>query len=82
MLMLSSIKSNVVVTWKVDVLLHNAGMSLITNIVIPEHDSEEVPPNHKEVMETAHMRAADMRKLVKCVIEKLSQAESVLKWTL
>ena len=60
-------------------LLHNAGMSLITNIVILEHDSEKVPPNHKEVMETAHMRAADMRKLVKCVIEKLSQTESVLK---
>ena len=49
----------------------------VTNIVILEHDSEKVPPNHKEVMETAHMRAADMRKLVKCVIEKLAQTEGV-----
>ena len=37
----------------------NAGMSLINNIVILEHDSEKVPPNHKEVLEAAHMRPAD-----------------------
>ena len=48
------------------------GMSLITNKVILEHDSKKVPPNHKEVMETADMRAKDMQKLVKRVIEKLS----------
>ena len=53
-------------------LLYTAGMSLITNMVILEHDSDEVPPNHKEVMETADMRAKDMQKLVKRVIEKLS----------
>ena len=49
-----------------------AGMSLITNMVILEHDSDKEPPNHKEVMDTADQRARDMRKLVKCVIEKLS----------
>ena len=52
-------------------------MSLITNMVILEHDSDEVPPNHKEVMETADKRAKDMQKLVKRVIEKLSMLISI-----
>ena len=44
---------------------------MITNIVILEHGSQ---PNHKEVMESANMRAKDMQKLVKYVIEKMPSA--------
>ena len=56
--------------------LYIVGMSLITNMVILEHDSDREPPNHKEVMETADKRAGDMRKLVKRVIERLSQSDA------
>jgi purine-nucleoside phosphorylase len=51
-----------------------AGMSLITNVVILEHDSDKVPPSHQEVIETGQMRALDMHRLVKGVIEKLAEA--------
>ena len=51
----------------------HVGISLITNVVILEHDSEKTPPTHQEVMETGMMRAADMHRLVKTVIEKLAQ---------
>ena len=53
-----------------------AGMSLITNVVILEHDSEKTPPSHQEVMETGRMRAIDMHRLVKTVIEKLSESSA------
>ena len=53
-----------------------AGMSLITNVVILEHDSEKTPPSHQEVIETGQMRAIDMHRLVKGVIEKLAQASA------
>ena len=47
---------------------------MITNMVILEHDSDKPQPNHKEVMESANMRAKDMRNLVKYVIEKMPSA--------
>ena len=53
-----------------------AGMSLITNVVILEHDSEKTPPSHQEVIETGQMRAIDMHRLVKAVIEKLAEASA------
>ena len=43
-------------------------MSLITNCVILEHDSDKVPPSHQEVIESGQMRALDMHRLVKGVI--------------
>ena len=51
-----------------------AGMSLITHVVILEHDSNKVPPSHQEVIETGQMKALDMHRLVKGVIEKLAEA--------
>ena len=48
-------------------------MSLITNVVILEHDSDKVPPSHQEVIE---MRSLDMHGLVKGVIEKLAEASA------
>ncbi len=48
-----------------------AGISLVTNMVILDHESDEEPPNHAEVMETADKRAKDMQTLVKSVIGKL-----------
>ncbi len=48
-----------------------AGISLVTNMVILDHDSDQEPPNHAEVMETADKRAKDMQTLVKSVIGKL-----------
>ena len=53
-----------------------AGMSLITNCVILEHDSDKVPPSHQEVIETGQMRALDMHRLVKGVIEKLAEVSA------
>ena len=52
------------------------GISLITNVVILEHDSDKVPPSHQEVIETGKMRAVDMHRLVKAIIEKLAQASA------
>ena len=52
------------------------GMSLITNVVILEHDSEKTPPSHQEVIETGQMRAIDMHRLVKAVIEKVADASA------
>ena len=51
-----------------------AGISLITNVVILEHDSDKVPPSHQEVMEAGQRRAVDMHRLVKAIIEKLAKA--------
>ena len=53
-----------------------AGMSLITNCVILEHDSDKVPPSHQEVIESGKMRALDMHRLVKGVIEKLAEVSA------
>ena len=52
------------------------GISLITNVVILEHDSDKVPPSHQEVIETGQMRSLDMHRLVKGVIEKLAEASA------
>lgn len=41
-------------------------------MVIMEHDSDQEPPNHQEVMDTADRRAKDMQVLVKTVIKKFS----------
>ena len=49
-----------------------AGFSLITNVVITEHDSKKPPPNHQEVMETADRRAKDLLQLVKSIIGRMS----------
>ena len=46
------------------------GISLITNMSIMEHDSTKPGPSHQEVMETADMRAKDMQRLVKSVVDK------------
>lgn len=58
------------------------GFSLITNMVIMEHDTVREEPNHKEVMETANQRAKDMQKLVKAIVgkhgKKLSSSPSKL----
>ena len=53
-----------------------AGMSLITNCVILEHDSEKTPPSHQEVIESGRMRAIDMHRLVKAVIKKIAEASA------
>ena len=55
-------------------LLHHllpSGLSLITNLVIQEHDSLHPPPTHEEVVGTSTMRGKDMQQLVKAVVGKL-----------
>ncbi|XP_041378684.1 purine nucleoside phosphorylase-like [Gigantopelta aegis] len=47
------------------------GISLITNMVITENDSDKTPPDHKEVMETATMRAKNLQLLVKTIAGRL-----------
>ncbi len=42
-------------------------------MVILDHDSDQEPPNHQEVMDTADRRAKDMQTLVKTVVGKLCQ---------
>ncbi|GFS06597.1 purine nucleoside phosphorylase [Elysia marginata] len=46
------------------------GMSLITNVVIMEFDSEATA-NHEEVLETGRQRSKYMQKLIATIIEKL-----------
>ena len=46
------------------------GMSLITNMVITEYDSE-VTANHEEVLETGRKRSKDLQALVATMIEKM-----------
>ena len=45
-------------------------MSLVTNECVMEYDDDR-EANHAEVLETANMRAKDMRKLVISMIEQL-----------
>ena len=47
------------------------GISLITNVVIMDHDSDHTPPSHQEVMETSQRRAEDVQKLVKYAIGRM-----------
>ena len=49
-----------------------AGLSLVTNKVVTEYDSDTAPPTHQEVMETAQMRARDLEQLVKRTLHKLA----------
>ncbi|KAH9503468.1 hypothetical protein Btru_068009 [Bulinus truncatus] len=46
------------------------GMSLITNMVIDQYDSEATA-NHEEVLETGEMRSKDLQKLVAAIVKKL-----------
>lgn len=47
------------------------GLSLVTNAVIMDHESEVPEPTHQEVMETANKRAKDMETLVKEFLRSL-----------
>ena len=40
-------------------------------MVITENDSDKTPPDHKEVMETATMRAKNLQLLVKTIAGRL-----------
>ncbi|XP_065913782.1 purine nucleoside phosphorylase-like [Dysidea avara] len=48
------------------------GLSLITNMVVMDIDTEDVEPNHEEVLETSKRRAQDMQQIVKKVITKMN----------
>jgi purine-nucleoside phosphorylase len=48
------------------------GLSLVTNKVILDNDTEAIPPTHEEVMETGRKRAEEMQKLVRTTLYKLS----------
>ncbi|GFO46751.1 purine nucleoside phosphorylase [Plakobranchus ocellatus] len=47
------------------------GMSLITNMVVLEYDSD-VKANHQEVLETGEKRGKDVQQLIAALVEKLS----------
>ena len=49
-----------------------SGLSLITNMVVMDIDTEDVEPNHEEVLETSKRRAQDMQQIVKKVITKMN----------
>jgi purine-nucleoside phosphorylase len=49
------------------------GLSMITNVVITDYDSDKIPPTHQEVMDMANMRAKDLQLLVKTIVGKLHQ---------
>lgn len=51
-------------------------MSLITKVVILEHDSEKTLPSHQEMIVIGQMRVIDMYRLVKAVIEKVAEASA------
>ncbi|KAL5467629.1 hypothetical protein EMCRGX_G031888 [Ephydatia muelleri] len=53
------------------------GLSLVTNEVIQDNDSEKPEPNHKEVMEMADQRAKDMQKLVTSFLLKVKEGNSL-----
>ena len=46
------------------------GMSLITNIVVSEYDSEATA-NHEEVLETGEKRSKDLQRLVAGLVEQM-----------
>jgi purine-nucleoside phosphorylase len=48
------------------------GLSLVTNMVIMEYESDTPPPSHQEVMETGRLRSEAMQRLVKTTIHKMS----------
>ena len=68
----------------VAILLSPLFKSLSLYVVILEHDSDKEPPNHTEVVimdilnYIANQRAKDMCKLVKCVIEKLTNSSVII----
>ncbi len=47
------------------------GFSLITNEVISDIDSDQTPPSHQEVMETADKRAKSMQSLVAAIVKEI-----------
>lgn len=49
----------------------SAGLSLVTNKVVMDYDSDIPPPTHQEVMDTASKRAKDLERLVKTTLHKL-----------
>lgn len=49
-----------------------SGLSLITNMVVMDIDTDAVEPNHEEVLETSKRRALDMQRIVKTVIAKMN----------
>ena len=48
------------------------GLSLITNEVILDYDTDKEPPCHQEVMETAEKRGKDLQRLVKELVGKIN----------
>ena len=58
-------------------MMGGAGLSLVTNEVIQDNDSEKPEPNHKEVMEMADQRAKDMQQLVTSFLRKLKEGNSL-----
>jgi purine-nucleoside phosphorylase len=48
------------------------GLSLVTNMVVMENDSDMTPPTHEEVMEAGRKRTEAVQRLVKTVLQKMS----------
>ena len=47
------------------------GMSLVTNVVVQEYDSE-AKANHEEVLETGAMRSKDLQKMIGAIVGEIT----------
>ena len=48
------------------------GFSLITDMVVMNIDSDEVESSHEEILMISQYRTADMQKLVKAILSKIT----------